>query len=89
MQFECLTAYTIIYVADVNAATRFYGEAFGIATRFVHDGGDYAELDTGETTLAFASHTLGASNFPNGYTKLSELPRPPGIEIALVTDNVE
>lgn len=81
--------YTIVYVADVNAATQFYSDAFRIATRFVHDSGDYAELDTGETTLAFAAHALGDSNFPTGYTKLTELSKPPGIEIALVTDDVE
>ncbi len=80
--------YAIIYVADVSAATEFYGNAFGIPTRFVHDGGDYAELDTGETTLAFAAHSLGASNFPNGYTKLTDLTKPAGAEIAFVTDDV-
>ncbi len=81
--------YTIIYVADVRAALSFYRDAFGIAARFVHDGGDYAELDTGETALAFAAHSLGASNFPSGYTKLTEMPDPPGMEIAFVTDDVE
>ena len=81
--------YTIVYVDDVQAATKFYADAFSIATRFVHDGGDYAELDTGDTALAFAAHSLGESNFPNGYTKLTELAKPPGIEIALVTDDVE
>ena len=81
--------YTIVYVDDVQAATKFYADAFNIATRFVHDGGDYAELDTGDTALAFAAHSLGESNFPNGYTKLTELAKPPGIEIALVTDDVE
>ncbi len=80
--------YTIIYVADVAAAAKFYGDAFGFATRFVHDGGDYAELDTGETTLAFAAHSLGDANLPNGYTKLTDLERPPGSEIAFVTEDV-
>ena len=80
--------YTIIYVADVRAAAQFYGDAFGFATRFVHEGGDYAELATGETTLAFAAHALGEANFPQGYTKLTDLPQPAGIELALVTDDV-
>lgn len=81
--------YTIIYVDDVSAATKFYGDAFGFATRFVHEGGDYAELDTGETTLAFASHDLGAKNLPGGYAKLTELAKPAGVEIAFVTDDVQ
>lgn len=80
--------YVILYVDDVVSATKFYAEAFGIPTRFVHDGGDYAELDTGETTLAFASHALGSSNFPSGYTKLTDLTQPAGSEIAFVTDDV-
>ena len=80
--------YTIIYVTDVSAAAKFYGDAFGFSTCFVHEGGDYAELDTGETTLAFAAHSLGEANFPSGYTKLTDLPQPPGAEIAFVTDDV-
>lgn len=39
-------AYTIIYVADVTATVQFYQDDLGIATRFVHEGGDYAELET-------------------------------------------
>ena len=80
--------YTIIYVADVASTVKFYRDAFGIPTRFVHEGGDYAELDTGETTLAFASHSLGDSNFPNGYTKLTDLAKPAGAKIAFVTGDV-
>ena len=80
--------YTIIYVADVPSTVKFYSDAFGFAIRFLHDGGDYAELDTGETTLAFAAHSLGDSNFPNGYTKLTDLDKPAGTEIAFVTDDV-
>lgn len=80
--------YVIFYVADVASAVRFYGDAFGIRARFVHEGGDYAELETGETTLAFAAHSLAAANFPGGYTKLTDLATPAGVEIALVTEDV-
>ena len=80
--------YTIIYVADVSVAVKFYGDAFGFSTRFVHEGGDYAELESGETTLAFAAHSLGDANFPNGYIKLTDLPKPPGMELAFITDDV-
>jgi lactoylglutathione lyase len=50
--------YTILYVHDVKATLAFYGAAFGLNTRFLHEGGDYGELDTGSTTLAFSSYTL-------------------------------
>jgi uncharacterized glyoxalase superfamily protein PhnB len=48
----------------------------------------YGELETGETTLAFVSHTLGASNFPAGYVRASDSEQPLGMEIALATDDV-
>jgi catechol 2,3-dioxygenase-like lactoylglutathione lyase family enzyme len=75
-------------VSESPDLSQFYSDAFGLSTRFVHEGGDYAELETGETTLAFAAHSLGDVNFPNGYTKLTDLPKPPGAEIAFVTDDV-
>lgn len=79
--------YTIIYVTDVPASLAFFEKAFGIKTRFVHESG-YGELDTGSTTLAFASHALGQGNLPEGYVAADASNLPLGIEIALVTDSV-
>ena len=79
--------YTIIYVPDVLASVEFFEKAFGLKRRFVHESG-YAEMDTGATALAFATHDLGASNLPNGYIKASHSAEPLGMEIALVTENV-
>lgn len=81
-------AYTIIYVPDVLASVEFFEKAFGLKRRFVHESGDYGELDTGETALAFATHELGASNLPGGYVRANQSKTPLGMEIALVTDNV-
>lgn len=80
--------YTIVYVPDVAASIAFYEAAFGLQSRFVHESGEYGELATGSTTLAFASHALGASNLPGGYVSASASERPLGMEIALVTDDV-
>lgn len=80
--------YTIVYVADVLAATKFYNTAFGLETQFIHESGDYAELATGDTTLAFALHELGDANFPQGYHRLAEMEMPAGFEIAFITDDV-
>ncbi|MFK7844724.1 MAG: VOC family protein [Rhodothermales bacterium] len=80
--------YTIVYVADVAATTKFYHTAFGLETRFVHESGDYAELATGDTALAFASFQLGDANFSEGYLRLNELDKPAGFEIAFTTDDV-
>jgi lactoylglutathione lyase len=80
--------YTIIYVPNVLASIEFYERAFGMQRGFVHDGGDYGEQATGETTLSFAAHSLGQSNLPAGYVEASGSLKPLGVEIALVTDDV-
>ena len=51
-------AYTILYVADVRQSVEFYERAFGLKRKFVHEGGDYGEMDTGSTVLAFSSRAL-------------------------------
>lgn len=77
--------YTILYVEDVRRAVDFYAAAFGITPKFVHEGGDYAELDTGTTSLAFSSRALMQS-----LGKMPQAPDPdaPCFEIALVVDDV-
>ena len=80
--------YTIVYVNDVNETLSFFEKAFGMKRRFLTDEGDYGELDTGATTLSFASHDLGSSNFVGGYVSGSESEKPLGTEIALVTNDV-
>jgi lactoylglutathione lyase len=59
--------YTIIYVPDVFSSLTFFETAFGFSKRFIDESGTYGELDTGETTLSFASHSLGVENFTDGY----------------------
>jgi lactoylglutathione lyase len=81
--------YTIIYVPSVAASLKFFIQAFEMKQKFLHESGDYGELDTGETTLAFASHALGAMNFSNGYIGASDSAKPLGVEIALVTPDVQ
>ncbi|WP_347989087.1 VOC family protein [Methylomonas sp. AM2-LC] len=79
--------YTIIYVTNVGASLAFFEKAFGLKTRFQHESG-YGELETGETTLAFATHNLGLTNLPAGYVAADASPLPLGVEIALVTESV-
>ena len=66
----------------------FFEKAFGLPQRFLHESGDYGELETGATTLAFASLDLGQMNFDGGVLAASESPRPLGMEIGLVTEDV-
>lgn len=81
--------YTIVYVADVAASLAFFETAFGLRRRFLHESGTYGELDTGATALAFAAHELGDLNVPGGHVRADRSVQPLGMEIALVTDDVE
>ena len=77
--------YTILYVDDVAQAIDFYGRAFGVQREMLHESGDYGELTTGGTTLAFSSLSL-----------MNQLGKSPGnadadkptFEIAFETDDV-
>jgi uncharacterized glyoxalase superfamily protein PhnB len=79
--------YTIVYVASVAGTLKFYKEAFGFETRLLHESGQYGELETGETTLAFASHSMGEMTL-GGYQKVDPLADPLGVELAFVTEDV-
>jgi lactoylglutathione lyase len=81
-------AYTIAYVRDVERSVAFYEQAFSLQRRFVDESGQYAEMETGETTLAFASNELGASNLPGGFRRNDPAEPPAGVEIAFLTEDV-
>jgi len=80
--------YTIAYVPDVSASLDFFVAAFGFSRRFLHESGTYGELETGETTLAFAAHELAKTNFAAGHVQASQSPEPLGMEVAFVTESV-
>ncbi len=80
-------AYTIIYVDDVPSTIAFYESAFGLTRKFVHESNLYAELETGDTVLAFAGNEEAEMN---GLAILPNDPAnpPSGWEICFVTDDV-
>ena len=81
--------YTILYVSDVAASLDFYERALGQRRRFLHESGQYAELDTGDTALAFAAHELAAANLP-GVFRPEERPSMRSVfEVCFVTNNVQ
>ncbi len=80
--------YTIVYVPSVVDTLRFYQDAFGFETRFLHASGEYGELETGATVLAFASHAMGYLNLGGKYQPADLSAAPLGIELAFVTDDV-
>lgn len=79
--------YTIIYVNSVEDTPDFYKQAFGFDTKFLHESKGYGELQTGETTIAFASHQMGEMNFGDSYTKATSS-HSFRVELAFVTENV-
>lgn len=80
--------YTIVYVSSVADTLTFYQDAFGFETRFLDESGQYGELNTGETVLAFASHDMGEMNLDGHYLKTDLNATPLGVELAFVTDDV-
>ncbi len=80
--------YTIVYVLSVSDALAFYEKAFGFKTRFLHESGQYGELESGSTTIAFASQALGEMNLGANFVPMSPAATPPGIELAFVTEDV-
>lgn len=81
--------YTLLYVQDVAASLAFYGQAFGLATRFVAEGGDYGELEVdGPVSLGFVSNRQAKSNLEGGFQANNAKGPPGGFEVAFVTDDV-
>jgi uncharacterized glyoxalase superfamily protein PhnB len=84
-----MLGWVIVYVDDPPAAREFYMRAFGLEGGFAVPSGEYAELDTGPTKLAFAAYALGEKNFPGGVRPAASEGQPPNVEIALVAGDVE
>lgn len=78
--------YTILYVDDVPATLDFYERAFAFKRCFLHESGDYGELSTGETKLAFSSTSLMRQLGKNPKAPRSDAPT---FEIAFETNDVK
>jgi lactoylglutathione lyase len=79
--------YVILYVPNVAAAVEFYERAFGLTRRFIHESGQYAEMETGTTALAFADERLVAETC-HVFRANSLEKEPAGVEVALIAEDV-
>ena len=77
--------YTILYVENVIQTIEFYERAFGLKRKMVHASGDYGELSTGDTRLAFSSKELMTQV---GKSPGDVDPSAPTFEIAFETEKV-
>lgn len=81
-------SHLIFYVDDILGSLAFYKKVFNIETKFIHESELYAELSTGEVTLAFASNILGKDNLPQGYISNSLKTLPQASEIVFTVKDV-
>ena len=79
-------SHTVIYVDDVPAAIEFYERAFSLKRRFIHESGQYGEMDTGSTTLAFTGRKLANSLVPCGFRANHPSHEPVGMQISFEPD---
>lgn len=77
--------YIIIYVETPRDTVDFYTRAFGLEPGFVHPAGDYAEMVTGDTKLAFSAVSLMQSM---GKQVAAQSPTLPSYELAFEVDDV-
>ena len=77
--------YTILFVENVTDSIDFYTRAFGFEPLFIHEAGDYGELATGDTKLAFSSTALMKQLGKN--PKAADF-RNPSFELAFESEDV-
>lgn len=80
--------YTILYVKNVEETLAFYVKAFGFTQKFITPEKDYGELETGGTTLAFASYSIAEYN-GIAIEKRDPKSLSSPLEITFVADNIE
>jgi uncharacterized glyoxalase superfamily protein PhnB len=81
-------SYTILYVANVEETIDFYIKAFGFTQKLITPEKDYAELETGGTTLAFADYSVAEYNGID-IVKSDISTTPQAFEITFVTDDID
>ncbi len=81
-------SHTSLFVKDVLQAVAFYERAFGMKKRFIHESGQFAEMQMGEAVLHFAASERVKANLPQGFQENNLSNKPAGIECCFETDDV-
>ena len=82
-------SYCTIYVKDLNKMISFYEKAFSLKTKFIHESGAYAEMETGSTVLSFSQTELAELIIPTGYVKASLKRKPANIQMGFEPSDVK
>jgi len=83
--------YTFMWVDDVMKTVEFYENAFGLQRRSIRENGPmglFAELETGDTTLAIADVKEANAIFPGGYRKNGTTEIPGAFQVTFITSQV-
>lgn len=80
--------YVTLYVDDIPTAIEFYEKVLGFAVRFQHESGMYAEMETGDTILAFSHHELATQLVPQGYQRAHPDNEALGMQLGFEVENV-
>jgi len=78
--------YVIHFVPNVMEAVVFYQKAFGITLRYIHQNGQFAQMETGDTGLCFCDETVAQEG--TSFDPVRPGRTPPGTEIAFVAEDV-
>lgn len=84
-------SYVIFTVENVRTSVDFYTNAFGFQQKMVTPEGDYGELDTGNTTLAFVANGLAHANLDEagGFAELDASEPPIAGSVTFVTTELQ
>ena len=81
--------FSILYVESVPETIAFYERAFGLEAGMVTPTGEYGEMNTGQTKLAFSANSFARTLTDVPFESAALSKAAPPIELGLVTDAVE
>lgn len=82
-------SYTALFVESVQETIDFYERAFGLKCRMIQESGEYGELQTGDTTLAFTVQSIVKTLSDVTFEPASLHKPAPPLELGMVTDSVD
>lgn len=81
--------YTALFVESVHETIDFYERAFGLKRKMVQESGEYGELQTGDTTLAFTVQSIVKTLSDVEFEPAALHKAAPPLELGMVSDSVD